>query len=114
MKQKVALILLLVLFVVGCGTWQKTSMISYEGLGIAKDNVRDLMQVKCRQPETTEEECEEMRLAYNEVTAAYVVLGDVAPILIEANDRKKYMEMRDKFIELLNVIQEFVGKEEIQ
>jgi hypothetical protein len=109
----VILVLVTFLCLSGCGSWQKTSLVTFETLGIIKDNAGDLMQAKCREPETTEAECDKMRIAYNKATISYVLISKSAPKLIEANDRREYMRMRDEFIELLNIVQTMIGREVI-
>jgi len=100
-KGKAVLIAIAVIFIVGCGTWQKTTTLTYESMGAALITFEAESQRLCADGTFTPEKCEQIKIAYNNAIDMYWRLGSIAIKAIDSGDMKEYKKTRNSAAEIL-------------
>lgn len=106
-KIRITVAILLVVFIVGCVSWQKTTLISYQVLGESLISVRTVLESKCNSGEIPVDKCEEIKASYNKAVDLYKEAGIIALTAIDFEDKakeKRYFEMK---LEILTLIKEW-------
>lgn len=104
--KKIFLSLLLVV-VVGCGSWQKTTLTSYQVIGETLVSAKSILKSQCDSGELPADKCAEIQAIYDKAVVIYAEAGDMAISAADLEDKakqKKYTEMKQDILNLLTSI----------
>ncbi len=106
-KRITVLSFILLCVIIGCGSWEKTSAITYKSIGIALENTRIAAKDLCDTGVLNTEECENLKTQYNVARENYRMLGDLLVSAIEletAINEKEYDALIQTVSSILNGI----------
>lgn len=106
MKKLIGLALIM-LFISSCGSWQKTSALTYKSLGIALESTRIAARDLCDTGVLSAEECGNLKTQYNVARENYRIAGSMIINAIEletAIDEKEYDTLITVVSNILNSI----------
>lgn len=96
--------MLFVLFIAGCMSWQKTTLISYQVLGESLISARTVLEAKCNSGEIPADKCKEIKASYNKAVDLYKEAGTIAFDAIDFEDKvkeKRYFEIKQEILTLI-------------
>ncbi len=111
MKKKIIISLMLVMFVIGCGSWQKTGTITYASLQVAHEQLGVNINKLYAEGAIKQEEYEKIEIEYDKAAVALYQAGDVWYDIIESGSllrQKEYEALILKTEKLINSINEIV------
>lgn len=101
---KILLSFVFVVVLVGCGSWQKTTLISYQAIGETLISVKTVLKAQCDSGELPADKCAEIQNAYNKAITIYEEAGTMAISAVDLEDKakqKRYAEMKQDILNLL-------------
>lgn len=102
--KKILLSLFVVVLVCGCGSWQKTTLTSYQAIGETLISVKTILKTECDSGELPADKCAEIQTAYNKAITIYEEAGTMAISAVDLEDKakqKRYTEMKQDILNLL-------------
>lgn len=100
----ISLIILALVLTVSCATWKKSTVTTYEGIGMVLNVTGEKIVEAYKNKLITRQQYEEIRNIFNKVATTYIAAGDALAIAIGTEDviaRERHLEA------YLNLIKEY-------
>lgn len=77
-----------------CGSWQKTTVVSYDVGSITLKVAKDTSKLMCDNGQLNSVQCERLKNYYNKARISFIVAGDILKLIVQTDDSMKDKELK--------------------